>query len=1214
MMASWCFCVGCRSGMLKGVAAVLVATLALASILSAYEPDPTAEQKVHEQSDIDQQAAEANRLYRSGDFTAAANLAAKVRDRQRQLSGDDSEAVVDASRWLAGLQEFADRFADAEVSRQVVLDHLRRKYGEKDWRAIDARIALEGCQKEAKLSAEERAELRTTWVQSGEASRLRNKGDYLGAIQVLEHVDQTRSRLLGEDDPLRLATLSNLAVLYDQSGNPKRAELIHREILAARVRTLGDSHPDVANSYHNLGTCLSEQRQLEEAEAMLRTALQLREPGSSEAPAAFASTVDNLAVLCQRKGDFAEAEMLYLKALGIRELSVGKQHVDYALSLNNLGYFRQTRGDLKTAERFFREAAEIYKSARGPAHPDYALALDNLANVILDQGRVDVAEPLFRQSLDIRKSALGPRHRRTLESMNNHALAYSQMGDHDLARRLFQDVADACESEFGPDDRGVATALNNLAMEYLDLKEITQEDLERAEACIRRTIAIHRQIQGPNGVDVQTAFSNLGMVLHRLERDDESIAAYKESLRIVAAVFGENDERYARSLNNLAYVHESRDEYERAHDLATRSLTIFTNVLGPEHPDSAAALTNVAVLTALQGKTDEALSMARRAAVAKYHQLQRIGGIQSERQQLQSLADRRWDLDIIVSLSLAARTDAWSEMLRWKGTVTARQRMIRASRAVLSAAPGSEAVTLFRELEARTRDLAAAYVQTPSDKDRSGFRKRLESMSEEVERLQQKLSSVSQDFAVAKEVSARGSDEIRKALPEGTALLDYLEYSRRDLTPNVKEGGKSPRWIRSVIAVIARPDFPEPVMVDLGPLDRISLAIESWRDSLGVSRLPANHAEATVADEEFVAELAEHPERVVSRLVWDPLRVHLQQVKTILISPDGILGQVPWGALPGNGPHHYLLEEYAIAILPVPQTLPDLAAHPREAGINRSLLVVGGVDYNADPGLGKSDGDSDTARSAPRGTGRGWTALKESREEASQVESLFRAAFPDGRVDALNGPEASEESLRRLAPSHRTLHLATHGYFAPSDFVAAGRADANRQTTATRQDRRAISGLHPGLLSGLVLAGANRPVKQGSDDGIMSALEVAELDLSGVDLSVLSACQTSLGQSAGGEGLLGLQRAFQVAGCRTVVSSLWNVDDAATRALMVDLYGKLWDGTRCSPVEALRRAQIRLMRREIGEDLKIDPAWPADASGRLPPRYWAAFLLSGDWR
>jgi CHAT domain-containing protein len=153
-----------------------------------------------------------------------------------------------------------------------------------------------------------------------------------------------------------------------------------------------------------------------------------------------------------------------------------------------------------------------------------------------------------------------------------------------------------------------------------------------------------------------------------------------------------------------------------------------------------------------------------------------------------------------------------------------------------------------------------------------------------------------------------------------------------------------------------------------------------------------------------------------------------------------------------------------------------------------------------------------------------------------------------------------------------------------------------------------------------VLAGANWPAEEGKDDGILTALEVEQMDLSRVQLATLSACETGLGQTAGGEGLLGLQRAFQIAGAKTVVASLWKVPDRATQLLMARFYENLWQ-KRMTKLEALRQAQRWLLHegpknRDLvrGLDFAADQPPVAASSDTLPPYYWAAFILSGDWR
>ena len=156
------------------------------------------------------------------------------------------------------------------------------------------------------------------------------------------------------------------------------------------------------------------------------------------------------------------------------------------------------------------------------------------------------------------------------------------------------------------------------------------------------------------------------------------------------------------------------------------------------------------------------------------------------------------------------------------------------------------------------------------------------------------------------------------------------------------------------------------------------------------------------------------------------------------------------------------------------------------------------------------------------------------------------------------------------------------------------------------------------------------PPASDRDDGILTALEVGSLDLRNVELVTLSACETGLGQVAGGEGILGLQRAFQIAGARTTVASLWKVNDDATRALMSEFYKNLWQ-KKLPGIDALRQAQLAMLNhydpkshvlRGAGGPLPLIRRNFADSRSegkeksisRTPPVYWAAFVLSGDWQ
>ncbi len=256
-------------------------------------------------------------------------------------------------------------------------------------------------------------------------------------------------------------------------------------------------------------------------------------------------------------------------------------------------------------------------------------------------------------------------------------------------------------------------------------------------------------------------------------------------------------------------------------------------------------------------------------------------------------------------------------------------------------------------------------------------------------------------------------------------------------------------------------------------------------------------------------------------------------------------------------------------------------------------------------------------RSAAVGTRAGWSPnfpnLENTRDDIVAIRDSFERRFRKARADVLREGDATESAFRREAPGHRYLHLATHGYFAPKELRSAlGPIDQKEARPGIDALGGAgVAGYHPGLLSGIAFAGANRrPTPIGEDDGILTAMEVAELDLSGVELAVLSACETGLGEVAGGEGLLGLQRAFQVAGAHSVVASLWIIGDEPTRALMARFYENLWRKGQ-PPAQALRDAQLSMLRGSLWRGT-LKRETDGSKSDRLPPLYWAAFVLSTD--
>ena len=228
--------------------------------------------------------------------------------------------------------------------------------------------------------------------------------------------------------------------------------------------------------------------------------------------------------------------------------------------------------------------------------------------------------------------------------------------------------------------------------------------------------------------------------------------------------------------------------------------------------------------------------------------------------------------------------------------------------------------------------------------------------------------------------------------------------------------------------------------------------------------------------------------------------------------------------------------------------------------------------------------------------------------EVERIAALFATLGTDQEAILLTGMGAIEEDVVEVLPKQVAAHFATHGLFQPErlrSMAEAARAELEREDASAQAHAHGplrLAGHSPPLLSGLLLAGANTPPGPGRSDGVLTAEELAWLDLSQLDLVVLSACETGLGHPRSGEGMLGLRRTLRTGGVDTVVSSLWQVPDEPTATLMERFYQRRWQGEEGS-LAALRGAQLELLRENRDR-------W--DGDGR--PQSWGAFVLTGDWR
>jgi CHAT domain-containing protein len=581
------------------------------------------------------------------------------------------------------------------------------------------------------------------------------------------------------------------------------------------------------------------------------------------------------------------------------------------------------------------------------------------------------------------------------------------------------------------------------------------------------------------------------------------------------------------------------------------------------HPDLVSNPNNLGWLLHAQGLYGEAKPFLQQVVDMQQDLAEILIAAISEAEALNYLAQLSMTRDVLISVCLhlpESDEAVYARVWRAKAAVA---RMLKRRQAQLFHRAAADPA-LRHDVEA-WRDgrgqLARMLLATADGRDHPERLARLQQLTAEKERLERRLAEAIPEFALHRVVERSPHTKLVEALPEHTVVLDLVNYARFEQDPQIK-GKKGARRTPSYIGFVLAKGRPVRA-VDLGPAAPIDEAVGAWR--VAIARRQASPAAANLR-----------------RLVWEPLaRQFAPDTTTVVLALDGHLTAVPWAALPGDKPGTVLLEQFALATVPHAPFLLDRLTAPAPPTDDRGiLLALGGVAYDQAP---KPLEDEQTkidllaARLAEttRSRGDGWRELPGTLDELNTVTMLAGART----VVRLEGAGAGTVQLLRELPRARWAHIATHGFLANPSIPSVLRPDPKLFSFIGRE--RVGAGLrNPLVLSGLVLAGANRPSADvdGStrdDLGILTAEAIAGLPLQDLELVVLSACETGLGMVGGGEGVFGLQRAFHLAGAHNVVASLWRVDDQATAALMAIFYDQLWHKHKL-PIEALRNAQLAI--------------------------------------
>jgi len=983
---------------------------------------------------------------------------------------------------------------------------------------------------------------------------------------------------VGKSHPDYGVSLDNLAACLGSLGRFEEALPLYREALLNAESAIEKSHPDYGTHLNNLALCLNSLGRSEEALPLLREALLNVETALGKSHSDYGISLHNLALCLNYLGRFEEALPLYEAALLSSESALGKSDPTYGQILHNLAKCLGSLGRSVEALPVYRAALLNIESALGKSHASYGICLNSLGSCLDFLGRSEEALPLLREALLNAESELGKSHPIYGMRLNGLAMGLNSLGRFEEALPLFREALLNAESTLGKSHRDYGAYLNNLAscLDFL-------RRFEEALPLLREALLNAESTLGKSHPDYGIRLNNLAGCLSALGRFEEALPLYREALVNLEPALGKSHPNYGMYLNNLALCLDSLNRSDEALPLLRESLLNAEPTLGKSHPDYSMRLSNLAGCLGRIGRFEEALPLYREALTIVVSLLERDSIFRSEQEQLFAAERVSGSLDKYLAAEGVTESEGFEQILNWKGAILTRQRAVRL------AAEDPEVAPMFAALQANAAQLAALSGNYPDEPAHvSSWKARLDELHEQQEVMERELNAAS---AVYREGTKRVTLESFQAiLPEGAIFLDYFVYHKE---------GEAHLLVHAV-------DVDSVSRYELGAFTLIQDAVSAWRADL-LSR----------ADDRASG-------GVIRELIWDQLASSVADREMVLICPDSVLGTIPFAALPDSDGAR-LLENYRLALVPVPQLLPALLSIDGAKG-KSGLMTIGDVDYDRraesdEPEASEPESSRGLLSSSIRG-GASFGSLAQTSIEVASIERLYHETFAatDGAVVSFQGTAANEATFREQAGEHGHLHIATHGFFAPPEVKSA--LDTSEDDTReglsrfSNEGRQAISGYDPNLLSGLVFAGANLPVESGdTDDGILTSREIAFLSLEDVGLVALSACETGLGDVAGGEGLLGIQRAFQISGARSTIASLWTVDDLATRELMERFYTNYW-GKGMSKLDALREAQLAQMTAAStagsnrGLDFEDEDAAPA----RVHPYYWAAFQLSGDWR
>ena len=826
-------------------------------------------------------------------------------------------------------------------------------------------------------------------------------------------------------------------------------------------------------------------------------------------------------------GQFNEAFSYYEEALKIRRTNLPKNHPDIAESLASFGVLHAKLGEYDLAHNYYQEALVILKISLGETHPKYAECLNSIGSLNLDLGDFKLAEIQLLAALEIRKKALGEEH-------PGYALNLSSLG------RLYRTKADYAQSEY----------------------------------FFKRSLEIRVKIhKGEKSDDIVISKNYLGYLYFLMGRYSESETFLLDSYRMRKELKMAKNPNYAMNLYNLGMLYYKLEKFNLSEEYLVQSIEIRKRLFGENNNELIASKLALSKLFLKTNRLEEAYSILEIIFNNK------LENISSNFEWLgESQKELYWKKEEVFYDQLSWLANESYSISPKFSTLSYNSALVSKSK-LLEAKIANE--NYYREIEDIREKLGnAKRIVAKMESDGIDDRVLFEKSKHEADSLDKKLINSWPEYAQQKKNLSITWDQVQQNLDQGEAAIEFVRFKNEDDS------------LYYYNALVLKPGEKYPILVKLCKENELKLI----KPTSGFS--------------------AYYP------LVWQPMNEVLEGIKTIYYSPTGELNNVPFHALYGqreNGDEkieaqtnkrgivvesetvkvetqaEYLIDRFTLHQLTSTRYLAMGLKNKEKEPIAKSIAMVGGVNYDflnsKDDAPKKQNGKRNSTRSSQFASGK-LAYLEGTKLEIELIKDSVQSK--QWKIELFSSNDATEDNLIRLEGKHAKsiLHIATHGFAFPEyDFK-----DTSISTNSLRYSYRYST--NPMVRSGIILTGGNWAwtgsdtlTKLGAEqNGILTALEVSQLNLKKTKLVVLSACETGLGKIEGSEGTFGLKRGFKLAGVEQMIVSLWSVPDKETMELMTLFYSDLT--LTLNPVLSFEKAQKEMRR-----------LYPTD------PNKWAGFVL-----